>query len=149
MTMAIVLSGIAFAGMCAWMVNKLLPVRDTTVAAMDIASPINYQKLGQGSNLANLERGRSYYAQLCMSCHGGSGDGNGEWAYRVTPRPADLRSPRARGRSDEQLFSIISEGLPGTSMVGMKAKLSTTQRWQIVEYLRHLMFGEEQLTAND
>lgn len=138
MTLVIVLFGIATAGLCAWMITKILPERYTSLSATDIAAPINFESLQSGTNIANLERGRSYYAQLCMQCHGGIGDGKGAWAYRVTPQPVDLRSERTVARSDQQLFNIISEGLTGTPMAGLKDQLSSTQRWQIVEYLRHI-----------
>jgi mono/diheme cytochrome c family protein len=89
-----------------------------------------------------LEQGRVYYAQLCMSCHGVRGDGTGEWAYRVAPRPADLTRSRTRNRSDAQLYEIISEGLPGTAMTGWKQQLSDGQRRQVVAYVRHLGRGQ-------
>ena len=85
-----------------------------------------------------VERGRVYYAQICLSCHGVRGDGQGEWAYRVIPRPADLRASRAQSRSDDELFQIISDGLVGTPMIGWKKQLSESQRWQVVSYLRTL-----------
>jgi mono/diheme cytochrome c family protein len=85
-----------------------------------------------------LEQGRVYYAQLCMSCHGTHGDGLGEWAYRVAPRPANLTRERTHRRSDAQLYEIISEGLPGTAMIGWKRQLSEEQRRQLVVYVRSL-----------
>lgn len=138
LTLAVVLSGIVTAGLCAWVVNMLLPEHYANRAVSDIAAPIDYENLPPGASLANLERGRSYYAQLCMACHGGRADGKGEWAYRVTPQPIDLRSERTYARSDEQLFNIISEGLIGTPMAALKDRLSPIQRWQIVAYIRHI-----------
>jgi mono/diheme cytochrome c family protein len=85
-----------------------------------------------------VEQGRVYYVQLCLSCHGVRGDGLGEWAYRVTPYPADLRKARTQNRSDETLFRFISKGLIGTPMIGWEKQLSPAQRWQLVAYLRHL-----------
>ena len=85
-----------------------------------------------------IERGRVYYVQVCLSCHGARGDGLGEWAYRVAPRPADLRRARTQRRSDQELFHMISVGIKGTAMIGWQRQLSVTQRWQIVAYLRTL-----------
>ena len=143
MTLIIILLGVITAGLSAWMASKLSPERYPDIATADIAAPINFKNLDKGTNIANLERGRSYYAQLCMQCHGGQGDGKGEWAYRVSPLPVDLRSDRTRARSDQQLFDIISEGLIGTPMAGLKQRLSPMQRWQIVEYLRHITPNRE------
>jgi len=85
-----------------------------------------------------IERGRVYYVQVCLPCHGARGDGLGEWAYRVAPRPADLRLVRTQRRSNQELFHMISAGIKGTAMIGWQRQLSVAQRWQIVAYLRYL-----------
>ncbi len=94
-----------------------------------------------GADALALEQGRVYYVQLCMDCHGARGDGRGEWAYRVTPRPSNLTAARTQRRSDADLFQIISEPRPGTPMIGWSRQLSESQRHQLVGYLRHLAEG--------
>lgn len=105
---------------------------------LGIAARIDYEALRPSADIAGLERGRSYYAQLCMGCHGASGNGLGEWAYRVHPRPADLTSRRVRERSDARLYEAVGDGIPGTPMKGWRGRLSDTQLRQIVLYIRHL-----------
>jgi len=113
-----VIGGVVLAGLLAAVVNHAMPGLNTDTVASSIASPINFSVLNRGANIANLERGRIYYAQLCISCHGARGDGHGEWSYRVTPRPGDLTSARVKQRSDDYLFSVISDELVATSMIG-------------------------------
>lgn len=140
-TPLIVAAGVALALILGVTMGIALPERPTPDAPNPVsafAAPIEFGVLERGESLADLERGRAYYAQLCVACHGSSGQGNGVWAYRVTPRPADLTSARVRGRSDRFLFDVISDGLIGTPMVGLEDRLSETQRRQIVKYLRHL-----------
>ena len=122
MTAFIVTLGLLLAGAVAWLAAHQAP-REPVQATVPVSSAI-------------LEQGRAYYVQLCMACHGARGDGQGEWAYRVTPRPANLRSARARGRSDDHLDRLIREGLPGTPMIGYS--LSAAQRRQLVAYVRYL-----------
>lgn len=151
-TTVFVTGGVVLAWILAAAVYMYSPGGQTPVvsnALHTIASPINFAVLDQGANLADLERGRAYYAQLCVACHGATGTGDGEWAYRVTPLPADLTSPRVQGRSDAFLFSVISDGLVGTPMIGLKDRLSETQRWQIVTYLRHLGVQSTMNTRTD
>ena len=105
---------------------------------MRVAQTIDFDVLEQGARIADLERGRSYYVQLCLPCHGASGRGDGEWAYRMTPRPADLTRRRTRGRSDEALRAAISDGIAGTAMRGWEDRLSETQIRQVLGYTRHL-----------
>lgn len=136
-TTAFVVGGVVLAGACAAMATAYLPEDDVASPFADTGAPLSAETLFH-ENPAALEQGRVYYVQLCMSCHGARGDGLGEWAYRVTPRPANLRSARTRGRSDAQLYDMITDGIPGTPMMGWKKQLSDMQRQQIVVYLRHL-----------
>lgn len=114
------------------------PAADTKLAAADATAPIDLARLQVGADPVSMEQGRVYYVQLCLDCHGSRGDGRGEWAYRVTPRPANLTSPKTRARSDAQLFEFISEPQVGTPMIGWKKQLSESQRRQLVTYVRHL-----------
>ena len=137
----IVTGGVALALMLGVAMSIVLPERltpDVLNPVSSHAAAIEFEVLDRDESLADLERGRAYYAQLCVSCHGSSGQGDGVWAYRVTPRPVDLTGARVRGRSDRFLFDVISDGLIGTPMMGLKDRLSEIQRRQIVKYLRHL-----------
>jgi mono/diheme cytochrome c family protein len=122
----------------AWAATVYLPERDVSRAAR-LTGPLALASRDEEAPLAlNIEQGRVYYVQVCMDCHGASGDGFGEWAYRVSPRPANLTAARTQARSDETLFRIISDGLPATSMIAWKRHLSESQRHQLVAYIRHL-----------
>jgi mono/diheme cytochrome c family protein len=137
-TGAIVSTGIAMAGTMAWLAITLNPARDVDPVAVDAAAPLDAARLRAGADPLATEQGRVYYVQLCLSCHGARGDGRGEWAYRVTPRPSNLSAARTQARSDAELFAIISEPRPGTPMIGWSRQLSEAQRRQLVAYLRHL-----------
>lgn len=139
-TAAVVPAGIVLAVMMAWLVTDLHSADALTLSAVEVEQQAAPVVTAQVDPIA-LEQGRVYFAQLCVSCHGARGDGLGEWAYRVVPRPANLTSARTRKRSDAQLYEIISEGLPGTAMIGWKRQLSEGQRQQIVAYVRHLGGG--------
>lgn len=138
---AIVAAGIAAAGTLAYVVTLLNPAADMKGPANDASAPIDLARLHAGADPVSMEQGRVYYVQLCLSCHGSRGDGRGEWAYRVTPRPANLTSPKTRARSDAQLFEFISEPQPGSPMIGWKKQLSESQRRQLLTYVRHLSTG--------
>jgi mono/diheme cytochrome c family protein len=140
-TAAVVPAGVALAAALAWLITDLNPGDPLGFPAAESAQPADPAQLEQNVDPVALEQGRVYYAQLCMSCHGARGDGLGEWAYRVAPRPANLTRERTRKRSDAQLYEIISEGLPGTAMIGWKRQLSDAQRRQLVTYVRHLSQG--------
>jgi len=131
-----VVSGIALAVLLATVVTWALPDENRVIPAPGVGTALELTNYRGNADPAVVEKGRVYYAQICMSCHGVRGDGFGEWAYRVTPRPADLRSQRTQGRTDGELFRIVSDGLIGTSMIGWKSQLSDIQLRQVVTYLR-------------
>ena len=134
----VVCAGIALAVVLALAVVVLAPERTLAGPPMKVVQPVEFDVLHQGANIADLERGRSYYVQLCLPCHGGSGRGDGEWAYRMTPLPADLTGERTRQRSDEHLLAVIRDGIEGTAMRGWDDRLSDTQLRQVLGFVRHL-----------
>jgi len=133
------LAGVLLAVTIAFAATVYLPDENRVLPAPGVGQAVVSDVSGtQDQSPFTVEQGRVYYAQLCLSCHGVRGDGLGEWAYRVTPYPADLRKARTQNRSDDTLFRFISKGLIGTPMIGWEKQLSPAQRWQVVAYLRYL-----------
>ena len=69
------------------------------------------------------QAGKAVYDRRCALCHGVEGDGKGAAADLLDPRPRDfttgvykIRSTANRVPSDQDLFRIITDGMPGTSM---------------------------------
>lgn len=132
------LTGVGLAILFASLATLLLPADNHVIPPPGVGESAMPVRLVKQYDPRTLEQGRVYYAQLCLSCHGVRGDGLGEWAYRVTPLPRDLRKARTQNRSDQELFDIISTGMKGTPMIGWQVQLSEAQRWQLVTYLRSL-----------
>jgi DMSO reductase family type II enzyme heme b subunit len=92
----------------------------------------------------NLTAGKALYADLCSQCHGEQGDGQGEMADLLDPRPRDFRrgiykirrTPQGELPTDQDLFRIIGIGMPGTSMPAWRDLLSDEQIWQLVDYIK-------------
>jgi mono/diheme cytochrome c family protein len=91
---------------------------------------INEQTIGEGAAL---------YAESCASCHGPTGQGDGEAGRSLSPSPALLahmiRTPMA---VDEYLFWTISEGSARfeTDMPAHKDKLEADEIWKIIAFMR-------------
>jgi mono/diheme cytochrome c family protein len=91
-----------------------------------------------------LERGKTIYGQNCAACHGIKGDGNGDAAAFLLPKPRSFVEAKYRLRStptgqlptDVDLFRSVSLGLPGTPMPPWKHSLSEDDRWAVVEYIK-------------
>jgi mono/diheme cytochrome c family protein len=92
-----------------------------------------------------VARGASLYRQYCVRCHGVTGEGNGELAADLNPRPANLAAGVYKFRStpsgslptDSDLFRILSVGVPGTAMSDFQ-ELSEEARQSLVRYLKTL-----------
>ena len=88
--------------------------------------------------------GKALYARYCTQCHGDEGKGDGPAADFVYPRPRDFTlalykvrsTPSGQLPTDHDLFKVISEGLPGTSMPAWNKYLSENERWQLVHYVK-------------
>ncbi|HTS54679.1 MAG TPA: c-type cytochrome [Burkholderiales bacterium] len=137
-TAVVVPAGVGLAAVLAWLITDISPGDAPELPAMEREQAAPQAQLEYDLDPVSVEQGRVYYAQLCIPCHGVRGDGLGEWAYRVVPRPANLTDSRTRKRSDTQLYEIISEGLRGTAMIGWKRQLSEAQRRLLVVYVRSL-----------
>jgi mono/diheme cytochrome c family protein len=91
---------------------------------------------------ASLAAGRRLYEKdadpSCQMCHGIKGDGMGPLAQQFDPRPRNFACKETvNGIPDGQLFWIVQNGSPGTSMPSFH-RLREEQIWQIVLYLRAL-----------
>jgi mono/diheme cytochrome c family protein len=89
-----------------------------------------------------LARGKRLYDQQCAACHGPTGQGDGEAAYLLYPKPRDftagkfaLSSTWERVPTDEDLYRTISRGMPGSAMPSW-GHLAEDERWGLVHYVK-------------
>jgi mono/diheme cytochrome c family protein len=88
--------------------------------------------------------GKAIYDRWCAACHGESGDGHGEAADRMLPRPRDFTKGVYQIRTtasgslptDEDLRRVIDEGMPGTAMPGWRTRLGAAERDQVLAYIK-------------
>lgn len=91
-----------------------------------------------------VERGKTVYAQNCLPCHGEKGDGKGDAAAFLLPKPRNFVQANYRLRStpighlptDVDLFRSVSIGMAGTPMPPWRIHLSDNDRWAVVEYIK-------------
>lgn len=82
----------------------------------------------------------------CSVCHGkGAAKGDGKAAAFLYPKPRDLNSGILKFRSssvgeppsDDDIFKIITEGVPGSSMPSF-AFFTEEERWALVDHIKTL-----------
>jgi len=84
------------------------------------------------------------YRRYCVGCHGTLGDGNGENAQWLTPKPRDFQLATFKCRStptgtlptDEDLYDTIGRGLDRSNMPSWNP-LSEQERVNLVAWIKH------------
>jgi mono/diheme cytochrome c family protein len=101
----------------------------------------------QESHIGSLEghasSGKALYRRYCVGCHGPQGDGAGENAAWVDPKPRDFTVATFKCRStpsgtlptDQDLYDAITRGFVNTSMPSWKP-LTNQNRADLVAYVK-------------
>jgi len=87
-------------------------------------------------------KGQTKFKELCASCHGETGKGDGPAAAALNPKPANFASPESAAKSDDYILAMIKEGgaANGKSplMVAWKAALKEDELQNVAAYVRSL-----------
>ncbi|MFQ5580090.1 MAG: c-type cytochrome [Nitrospiria bacterium] len=91
-----------------------------------------------------LAAGKKIYEKLCISCHGIEGDGDGPAADRFQPKPRSFKkgefkyrtTPKGSLPTDDDLFKVVTNGLPGTGMPDWADVLTENKRRQVIKYIK-------------
>jgi DMSO reductase family type II enzyme heme b subunit len=122
-------------------------VMESHAAGPSAPTPVSGRLAGLGPREAaaqagDLTLGKRIYEVRCAGCHGATGKGDGPAAELLVPRPRDFTAGKYKIRtvnsplaSDQDLFRIITDGMPGTSMPSWKV-LPEKERWALVAYIK-------------
>lgn len=110
------------------------------------------QEVHIGKLTGNAKRGKALYQRYCIFCHGTDGDGNGESAPFLDPKPRDFTKAMFKCRStpsgtlplDTDLYDTISRGVHASGMPSWKPLLRQ-ERVDMVAYIKTFapLFQEE------
>ena len=91
------------------------------------------------SSPAAIDTGKQLYTKYCRFCHGDTGLGDGRMAPKNS-KPSNLTDAEwTRGSSEGEIFWIIQNGAPPDyQMKGLKGKVSDTDTWNLVHFVRSL-----------
>lgn len=88
---------------------------------------------------ADLEAGAATFQQICATCHGPEGRGDGPGAEALAMPPANFTdAAHARFYSDRGRLWIVRNGIPDTPMVGWESTLGEEATYQVYAYVRTL-----------
>ncbi len=99
----------------------------------------------------SITRGAELYLEVCVSCHGDRGRGDGtvlsyDYLEQVVA-PADLAAGNIKSGDDaEQVYYRITAGIPGgfagTDVMLNFKNLPEADRWALVHYLRAVIMPQ-------
>jgi mono/diheme cytochrome c family protein len=91
------------------------------------------------SSPESIKAGQAIFQKNCRFCHGADAHGDGPMAPKDT-HPSNLTDDKwDRGSTDGEIFMVIRDGAgPKFEMKGYKAKMSETDIWNVVNYVRSL-----------
>jgi mono/diheme cytochrome c family protein len=101
------------------------------------------QEAKVGNLVGNAHSGKEHYRRYCIGCHGVRGDGLGENAPWMDPRPRDFTTATFKCRStptgtlptDEDLYNTIGRGIHATGMPSWQA-LTKQQRIDLIAHVK-------------
>ena len=85
-----------------------------------------------------LAASKELYAKNCMVCHKDTGKGGKVTVEGKTLEPEDLTAEKFKTKSDEKLFSYVSDGVTDEGMPAFKGKLTDDEIKSLVKYMRVL-----------
>ncbi len=96
-----------------------------------------------GGRTGDAARGKALYRRYCVGCHGIKGDGQGDNAPYLEPRPRDFTAGTFKCRStptgtlplDNDLFGTIGRGIYASGMPSWAA-LTAQQRADLLAYVK-------------
>ncbi len=106
------------------------------------------QQMGMTSHIGNLtgtaQKGAKAYRRFCVGCHGAFGDGEGENAQWIDPKPRNFTLGVFKCRStptgtlplDSDLFNTVGRGIVNSNMPRW-FPLTDQDRADLVAYVKH------------
>jgi len=102
------------------------------------AAAVDVSKIAEPwvENKDMVAHGQKIYAQNCAMCHGAEGKGDGAAGQALNPKPRNLvEGPWKKGGGYIGLYTVVTDGLAGTSMAGY-GHLKSVDRWALVQFIQ-------------
>lgn len=86
-----------------------------------------------------IANGKKVYGTYCAMCHGEKGLGDGAAGASLSPKPRNFVEGKWKmGGKTKDLYMVLQNGIPGSSMVSFKASIKPIDRWSLVHYIRSI-----------
>jgi mono/diheme cytochrome c family protein len=127
--------------------------KDTTRVQADLPyakgeqlPPVDITTIGKPTQ-EMLDKGKTQYTNMCSSCHGMEGKGDGPGGAALNPKPRNFTDLNGwkNGPKFSQMYKTLAEGIPNTGMASFNY-LPPSDRISIIDYIRTLNPGYPPVT---
>ena len=119
-------------------VGSAMPAWGEVLSSQDRWDLVSYL-WGVRTGSGDLTQAQGTYLSECASCHGPKAEGKGIYSSLLRRPVPDLSTVQALvHKSDSQIFATVSNGISGTPMPAFGTRLTESERWATVAYLRTL-----------
>jgi mono/diheme cytochrome c family protein len=120
----------------------------STLAGAQITASQENEEMGMeshiGSRTGHARAGAPHYRRFCVGCHGDIGDGEGENAMWLDPKPRNFTlgvfkcrsTPTGTLPTDDDLFNTIARGLITSNMPQWRP-ITDQDRADLIAYVKH------------
>ena len=124
--------------------TKIALVSTAVILLSTLGSPMIAAQVSRiGKLTGNAKHGEALYHRYCIFCHGVNGDGRGESAPYLDPKPRDFTKALFKCRStpsgtlplDTDLYNTIGRGIHGSGMPSWEPLLRQ-ERADLVAYIK-------------
>jgi mono/diheme cytochrome c family protein len=123
--------------------QKSLLASAVLIASLAIPSMVSAQESHIGKLTGHASDGKQLYRRFCIGCHGPRGDGQGENAQYIDPKPRNFTQATFKCRStptgtlptDQDLYNSIGRGFDNSNMPSW-APLTDQDRANLVAYIK-------------
>ncbi len=107
-----------------------------------------HEEMGKSSIMVGHDgdpmEGKKIYRQLCASCHGTSGKGDGPVGQALNPKPSDF-TKHMGNHGEDYFFKIIKQGGSAvgksSAMPAWGGQLEDDDIWDVISYLKTFSEG--------
>lgn len=117
-------------------VSEVKEVNDIALQEPKTIPPIDIMKMSKPTD-ERIAKGKTIFSNICSTCHGTEGNGEGPGAAGLNPPPRNFTQNEGwiNGRTISDMYTTLMEGIPNSGMVAYE-NLTPEDKLDVIHYIR-------------
>ena len=130
------------------LVDTLSVVKELAVQDPRISSAVDLATLTKPTQ-EMLDKGKATFTNVCSSCHGAEGNGDGAAGVALNPKPRNFHAVDGwkNGRKLVEMYKTLQVGIPGSGMSAYDY-LPAAERIAVISFIRGTFMKDAPLDAD-